>query len=392
MPDSKRTGELGRSARFAGRIGVVLTRELFWYWPMGHIPTNEKRFMADEGRLVLEWTPPAGEWQIFVAIERELGGFKYFDCFVDPLVPGAVDEFLRLTHERYAATVGEHFGKTIPGIFTDEIEPPAWSPQIEGALDLDFSQLWPALRRDDHPRAAEVRFKLRECALKLFQERWEVPVAAWCRAHNLIWSAEKPTYRPAQFRAAHEPATDAGHRRLPAAPEPLTLDLRANARAAIAAAEHRRNRKRALRMFPFARLGRDAARSEMGVRLVGRAGCESLHASRVLRFDGGAAQARRRAFVLQRKPVLAALSVARRLCRALEFGAQFGPRESRASLWFIPRNRCGEAAKRRNSPRSRSTRYKMRCCRIISVFTSSSASASRSRAARGRVGNRARAL
>ena len=59
-----------------GEIGVVLTREQFWYWPMGHIPTNEKRFMADKGKLVLEWSAPAGEWQVFVVIEREVRGFS----------------------------------------------------------------------------------------------------------------------------------------------------------------------------------------------------------------------------------------------------------------------------------------------------------------------------
>ena len=217
-------------------IGVVLTREQFWLWPMGHIPTNEKRFMADEGRLVLEWNPPPGEWQISICIEREQRGFKYFDCFFDPLHPGAAAAFLRITHERYAAAVGEFFGTTIPGIFTDETEPPAWSPHIESALNLDWrdvAALWDA----SHPRADEVRLAWRECALQLFQERWETPIAHWCREHNLIWGAEKPTWRPAQFWNVDEPATDAGHRRIPAPPEPLTTDLRANARAAIAAAE-----------------------------------------------------------------------------------------------------------------------------------------------------------
>ena len=114
-------------------FGVVLTRELFWYWPMAHIPYNEKRFMADEGRLVLEWTPPAATGKFSLRLRREQRGFKYFDCFFDPLHPGAAAEFIRLTHERYAQAVGEFFGNTIPGIFTDETEPPAWSPHIENA-------------------------------------------------------------------------------------------------------------------------------------------------------------------------------------------------------------------------------------------------------------------
>ncbi|MBW3637648.1 MAG: hypothetical protein KY445_14480, partial [Armatimonadetes bacterium] len=163
---------------------------------------------------------------------------KYYDCFFDPLHPGAVEEFIRLTHEPYARAVGEHFGSTIPGIFTDETEPPHWSPHIEAELGLDLSLLLPALRHEDHPRAAEVRYRLRQCALKLFSERWEKPIAQWCADHNLIWGAEKPTWRPAQFAGVAQPSTDAGHRRVGWPPETLGGgDLRANHRAAIAAAE-----------------------------------------------------------------------------------------------------------------------------------------------------------
>ncbi len=207
---------------------------------MAHIPYNEKRFMADEGRLVLSWKAPKGEWRLFVGIEREQRGFKYYDCFFDPLHPGAVEEFIRLTHEPYAQAVGEHFGGTIPGIFTDETEPPSWSPHIEAEVGLDLPLLLPALRHDDHPRAAEVRYRFRQCALRLFGERWEKPIAQWCADHNLIWGAEKPTWRPAQFAGIAQPSTDAGHRRVGWPPETLGGgDLRANHRAAIAAAEHR---------------------------------------------------------------------------------------------------------------------------------------------------------
>lgn len=73
------------------------------------------------------------------------------------------------------------------------------------------------------------------------QERWEAPIAGWCRNAGLIWAAEKPTWRPSQFAAIAQPATDAGHRRTGVLPEPLTAELRANHRAAMAAAEHQGN-------------------------------------------------------------------------------------------------------------------------------------------------------
>ena len=40
--------------------------------------------------------------------------------YVDSLSPKAMQKFIEITHERYAATVGEEFGKTVPCIFTDE--------------------------------------------------------------------------------------------------------------------------------------------------------------------------------------------------------------------------------------------------------------------------------
>jgi hypothetical protein len=218
-------------------FGVVLTRELFWRWPMAHIPYNEKRFMADEGRLVLQWTPPPGQWRVFVAVEVDQRGFKYFDCYFDPLQTGAAQAFIESTHERYAEHLSKYFGNTIPGIFTDETEPPSWSSAIEAELGNETAALLPALYFDEHPQAIAVRQKFRQCALRLFQERWEKPIVDWCAQHNLIWAAEKPTWRPSQFWNIAQPSTDAGHRRIGLAPEPLTTELRANHRAAMAAAE-----------------------------------------------------------------------------------------------------------------------------------------------------------
>lgn len=39
---------------------------------------------------------------------------------IDILSPAAVQRFIHVTHERYAAVMGEFFGNTIPGMFTDE--------------------------------------------------------------------------------------------------------------------------------------------------------------------------------------------------------------------------------------------------------------------------------
>ena len=239
VPIENDAPDWSRALDIRSAFGVVLTREELWLWPMGHIPYNEKRFMADEGALVLNWKAPieTAQWKLVVAIEREQRGHKYFDCWFDPLHPDAAPQFLKLTHERYKSAVGEWFGTTIPGIFSDEIEPPWWSPQLERALILDWSLMAPALWDDSFPDARSIRLRWREMALELFRERWEVPVARWCEENNLVWCAEKPTYRPSQMALIEQPATDAGHRRVDLGPEELPLQLRANGRAAMSLAE-----------------------------------------------------------------------------------------------------------------------------------------------------------
>jgi hypothetical protein len=222
------------------QVGVVLAGDHYLHWPMPHIPYNSRRYTADGGRLVLRWVPPPGDWRMLAAVEVDQRGFKYYDWFVDPLVPGAAEEFLAVTHERYAEELGEWFGTVIPGIFSDEIEAPAWSPELAQPLarhGIDLATELPALFYDDHPRADSVRRRWHEARLTLFASRWERPIRDWCDAHGLIWAAEKPVERPSQFWEVAQPATDAGHRRVDDGPEPVPTALRANNRAAMAAAE-----------------------------------------------------------------------------------------------------------------------------------------------------------
>lgn len=43
-----------------------------------------------------------------------------FGTYVDTLSKPALDEFIRITHERYKEVLGDDFGKSVPAIFTDE--------------------------------------------------------------------------------------------------------------------------------------------------------------------------------------------------------------------------------------------------------------------------------
>ncbi|MGE4490566.1 MAG: hypothetical protein AB7E95_13575, partial [Kiritimatiellales bacterium] len=63
----------------------------------------------------------AGEDRVAFTVEYSPGS-SWFNgyTYLDTLSEDAVAEFIQSTHERYRQEVGEHFGKTVPGIFTDE--------------------------------------------------------------------------------------------------------------------------------------------------------------------------------------------------------------------------------------------------------------------------------
>ncbi len=114
------------------------------------------------------------------------------------LTRAATDRFLALTHERYAASLGQHFGKTVRAIFTDEPslhsqhKPRSkndkswhfmWSETLNQALGGNFVQ-----------RLGAAGSKVAESPLwrdywaaytQVFHDAWTKPIADWCQTHKL---------------------------------------------------------------------------------------------------------------------------------------------------------------------------------------------------------------
>lgn len=129
--------------------------------------------------------------------------------FVDVLAPAAVERFITVTHERYAAAVGEFFGNTIPGIFTDEtplggaagaVSIP-WTSRLlhvlSERLGRDARTYLPllfspeAVGPDTHNRFSErerlaARCEYYECVTRLFQGAYWDQITAWCHEHQLL--------------------------------------------------------------------------------------------------------------------------------------------------------------------------------------------------------------
>ena len=119
--------------------------------------------------------------------------------YVDLMNPDAVRAFINCTHERYKTSCGEHFGKAIPGIFTDEpgyifqnnYDVPAvpWSdhlvPFFESRNGYDIREKLPMLffELDGYQK---VRLDFYDAAAELFKNSYTKQYSDWCADNNLI--------------------------------------------------------------------------------------------------------------------------------------------------------------------------------------------------------------
>jgi hypothetical protein len=150
------------------------------------------------------------------------GGFS----FVDLLYSGVTQKFIDVTMKGYEKNIGAEFGKTVPGIFTDEpqIESPGgirWTPDLFDAFakqwHYDLKTHLPSLyeETDDWKK---VRHNYTQTLLQLFIDRWAKPYHDYCESKNLkftghYWEHEWPNMRPggdnmAMYAWSHVPSID----------------------------------------------------------------------------------------------------------------------------------------------------------------------------------------
>lgn len=116
----------------------------------------------------------------------------------DLLNPDAMAAFVRLVHDRYAENLGDHFGSTILGIFTDEPgllgkcrERDVW-PGTTGILEhvsrhlgYDFGPYLAALWYDDEPDAETRRADYRRAVAARLEDTYYRQLSGWCERHGI---------------------------------------------------------------------------------------------------------------------------------------------------------------------------------------------------------------
>jgi len=223
-------------------VGTGYKQEIFQY--KGLTKYNKKRFFTGEAQKVLEWTAPEGKWKIYLVTEVVMDHFKYFGNYIDTLNPKAIEYFIELTHERYKREIGKEFGKTVKGIFSDEItafpdrEP--WSPllaqMVKQKHGLDLIENLPAIWEDMGEISQKVRYAYWNTATDSFIEAYDKQIYEWCEKNNLMYIGEKPIMRSKQLKYFHIPGIDSGHQKVGAVPNMISAKYRANGKMASSAA------------------------------------------------------------------------------------------------------------------------------------------------------------
>jgi hypothetical protein len=176
----------------------------------GHVPAEMPESWRDGHGLALQRLGPGESGDCAILVEQSgrrycfervwypkspwFAGFSY----VDLIRPGVTEKFIELTMRGYERAVGKEFGRTVPGIFTDEpnINPPArgairWTPDLlerfERRWGYDLKPHLPALLEPtgDWRR---IRHNYYALLLELFIERWSQPWSRYAEQNRLLWT------------------------------------------------------------------------------------------------------------------------------------------------------------------------------------------------------------
>ncbi|MBK7713605.1 MAG: hypothetical protein IPJ37_23790 [Bacteroidales bacterium] len=121
-------------------------------------------------------------------------GYSYTDL----LVKGVTQKFIDITFPGYKNSVGDEFGKTIKGIFSDEPHTNTdvegtirWTPDLASSFrELHGYDLEPDMISliDETGNWMKIRHDYHATILDMFIRRWSLPMSAYCEENNLSWT------------------------------------------------------------------------------------------------------------------------------------------------------------------------------------------------------------
>lgn len=136
---------------------------------------------------------PDGQYLVAAQVRAGNSPWHGNRSYVNLLSPGVTEKFLEVTMEPYRRELGRHFGKRVPGVFTDEpnIRPAGGWPWSE-VLAAEFKKRWgydllehlPSLTRQIGDWR-KVRHNYFQVLHEQFVEHWAKPYYYYCERNNL---------------------------------------------------------------------------------------------------------------------------------------------------------------------------------------------------------------
>ena len=200
-------------------IGVLQPQEI--YQKTGLTAYNNKRFFSYGPTHVLNVTLPEGGWRLVICSSKALNDFKYYGNYFDPCNKAAVQTFIETTHEKYQKTLGDEMGKSVYGMFSDEVGLLVrlpWSEQLpayfEKRFGYDIRSVLAAIGDKTYPDAAKIRYEFYQALHELFRESYHKPMSDWCNEHNILYATEVPSMRRSTQIYSTVPGGDCAHEKL----------------------------------------------------------------------------------------------------------------------------------------------------------------------------------
>lgn len=155
-----------------------------------------------------EGLPEAKTWYAYLKLAEENPWYNN-QAYLDTLNPAAVEEFVRVTYDRYFEAVGASFDKSIPAIFTDEPQfthKPALQfarqeQSIAATYTDDFNDTYKAAYGEEFlPKLPEIvwqkpngessvtRYRYHDHVGERFAHAFVDTVGLWCEKHNIAFT------------------------------------------------------------------------------------------------------------------------------------------------------------------------------------------------------------
>jgi hypothetical protein len=146
---------------------------------------------------VIPWEAPPGKWRLLYFLEKEV------PYYIDALDPESTERFIEITHDRYKQAVGNEFGKTVPGFFTDEPAMHYYHVGIDNFVvpwtkhmfkvfrerrGYDLRPYLPALYVSMGEKTAQIRYDFWRTLTEQYSDSYYKRLREWCDENGVIFT------------------------------------------------------------------------------------------------------------------------------------------------------------------------------------------------------------